>query len=107
MSLLEHVLESYAIYQARNLGWIPLKLNNAASDGWPDRQFIKDEGDLFFVEFKREGEKLRKLQEYRCKKLACKGHRVYVVDNKEEWHRVYNYERDGCVGTTPVSRMGC
>lgn len=106
MSLLEIRLENWACEKAEVLGWIPIKLNNRSSNGWPDRMFIKYE-DVFFVEFKRESEVPRKLQKYRIKTLVKMGHRVYIADTKEDWLDISKYESGGCVGAPPLSRVGC
>ena len=60
-----------------------LKLNVRYRRGWPDVMFLFDNAVVVFVEFKRPGEKQRKLQVYIGGVLMRLGFPVYVVDNVE------------------------
>ena len=64
------------------------KLYNAASAGWPDRLFAwpLPRGHEY-VEFKAEGEELRALQRHRGEQLALSGHKVFMIDNKQDAKR--------------------
>ena len=77
---LESDTEDTVVSYATNEGCLTLKLNVWGRRGWPDRIFVF-RGKVLFVEFKREGEDLRKLQEYVHGKLREHGIKVYVVDN--------------------------
>jgi hypothetical protein len=57
-----------------------LKLNVRGNIGWPDRMFLYKHA-VRFVEFKREGEKLRPIQEYIHYLMLKQKIRVYVIDN--------------------------
>lgn len=108
MSVLESSTERFVVRVAKNeFNFIVLKLNNKASDGWPDRLFLRPEGESFFIEFKRKGETPRKLQEFRIANLLSMGHTVYVVDNAEEGINVLRYEKGNRMGATPISRKSC
>jgi hypothetical protein len=66
----------YAIAQ----GCLVLKLNVTGRRGWPDRMYLFH-GRTLFIEFKRAGEKLRKLQMYVHGQLSRHQFNVTVVDN--------------------------
>ena len=78
MSVLESNIEDTVVKVAVDLGYIVLKLTPEGQRGWPDRVFINQEGVHVYIEFKRPGEKPRKLQEYRYKMLADRGCNVYT-----------------------------
>lgn len=48
-------------------------------DGWPDRLVLTGRGRHYWIEFKRPGGKLRKVQERRIAKLVAMGERVEVI----------------------------
>lgn len=60
-----------------------LKLNVVGNRGYPDRQLFWLGGSMF-IEFKRKGEKLRKLQEHIIAELRSRGQRVDVHDDFEQ-----------------------
>ena len=107
MKRLESSIEKAVITYAKKLEFIVLKLNNPASKGWPDRLFIGREGCHFYIEFKREGEKARKLQQFRIQTLVERGCHVYLVDNVEEGINVIQYytSKNRDMGTSPISRV--
>lgn len=84
MSLLESVIETKVVQYAEEKGCIHLKLNVFGRRGWPDRIFIYPGPRVMFIEFKRLGEKPRKLQEYIHARLRHFGCRVEVVDTELE-----------------------
>lgn len=59
------------------------KMNGMGSRGWPDRLICIPITPLW-IEFKRKGEKLRKLQVHRIKELRKLGYDIEVHDDKEE-----------------------
>jgi hypothetical protein len=74
---------------------IAIKLTMAGpmgSQGWPDYLFIGPQGDVFFIEFKKDGGKPTPLQLQRHKELADRGHAVYVVDDVGRGKRVVDME---------------
>jgi hypothetical protein len=84
MQLLESNIEAPSVALARKMGYIVLKLTPQGQRGWPDRLFINEFGHHLYIEFKRPGERLRRLQEHRCEQLANRNIAVYRnVDNIE------------------------
>lgn len=59
------------------------KMNGTGQRGWPDRLVCLPISPLW-LEFKRKGEKLRKLQVYRVKQLRELGYDVQVYDTAKE-----------------------
>lgn len=62
------------------LGCLAYKLHERNA---PDRLFITPDQRVFFIEFKRMGEKSRPEQLYEHERLRARGFHVYVVDNRE------------------------
>ena len=92
---LESRVEDKATNHARFLGMIALKLTPAGQRGWMDKLFITRKGTHFYVEFKREGEKLRKLQEHRRWQLQQQNCNVHgPVDTLEQAKEIIDYYAD-------------
>lgn len=49
--------------------------------GWPDRMYLLPNGKVFFIEFKRPGGKLSRLQAHTIEMLKKLGHDVEVIDD--------------------------
>ena len=81
LSSLEVKTERAVVKWWRGQGGFQLKLNLQGQRGWPDRLFLVSGGRAIFIEFKREGEELRPLQEYRHRELEKLGYRVYTCDS--------------------------
>ncbi len=81
MPLLERDVENKVCIWAMQQGFICLKMR-LVEDGWPDRLFISPSGHTIFMEFKRLGEKPRKLQNYRLQQLQSRGVPAFWVDNE-------------------------
>ena len=62
-------------------------------NGVPDRIFIAYPNTVFFIEFKKLGEKPRKLQEIVMSKIRSKGVEVFVVDNIEKGKRLIDKKK--------------
>jgi hypothetical protein len=75
---LEKDLEKACVDYAAEHGFVSVKLDKAARS-WPDRLFLGPSSQMLLVEFKRPGEKPRKQQEVRHRKLAALGHPVSVI----------------------------
>ena len=107
---LERDVESKVVKFAVQHGFEALKLNGEGHRGWPDRLFLYNGERTLFIEFKRRGEKPRKLQDYIRTRLQKKGYRVEVVDSSKEGIRILQEILDaaqvpGESGATPgVSR---
>ena len=54
------------------------------SGGWPDYDYLKRGGKVFFIEYKRQGGKLTELQAQRHEQLRDLGFTVYVCDSADQ-----------------------
>jgi hypothetical protein len=61
-----------------------IKFSPQGVRGYPDRVILWEGGHTLFVEFKRKGQKPRKLQEYIHNQLRACGFKVLVHDDKDE-----------------------
>jgi len=92
VSPLESLSENSFRDHVRKFGDEYFKLNVHGRRGWPDRMvFMQDQ--ILWLEFKREGEDLRKLQAYIHRKLRSKGHVVHTVHSYQEAVAIYNKVR--------------
>ncbi len=65
-------------------GGIAAKFVSPGYDGMPDRLVLLPGGRSAFVEVKARGERPRRLQEARHRRLRALGFRVYVLDREEQ-----------------------
>lgn len=86
----EHYIEDKTTKYAESLGWLSYKFSAPSRRGVPDRLFIKL-GTTIFIEFKKPGEKPRKLQEAIIRKIREQGVPVYVVDSIERGEEIFNH----------------
>jgi hypothetical protein len=77
---LEKDIEKTLVTWAKGHGWLALKFTPFGDRGWPDRIFIKN-GTHVWLEIKRKGEDLEKLQLYRRAQLMKHGAIVHWADN--------------------------
>lgn len=75
---------------ARKLGFWCRKFNSRAHRSVPDGIFAKIGIPLFFIEFKRKGEKPTKAQLDEHKEMRAAGLTVYVIDNVEDGKALIN-----------------
>lgn len=78
----EKTLEKYLCQKVKSLGGMCIKLTGEV--GIPDRLVILPNGEEYFVELKREGEKPRAIQDYMLKELMRLGRQVCIIDSKED-----------------------
>ena len=80
--MLEKELESYFIDGLKEIGCLVFKFVSPGNAGVPDRIVISKTGGVYFVELKRPGGKVRKLQEFCIRRL--REHNVWagVVDSR-------------------------
>jgi hypothetical protein len=90
MTELEISIEGKVVNWAKKHGWIVLKLNNPWSRGWPDRLFISPEGNHIYIEFKKPGGAVRKLQLVRLRSLDDHGCTTFIVDNVKQGIHILN-----------------
>ena len=79
----EQKLEDAVSKWAEQNGIKSLKFTPLGQRGYPDRIFMYW-GHVAFIEFKAEGEELRKLQEYRIDEMKDNKMKVLWTDNFEE-----------------------
>lgn len=78
--MLEHTVETHLVSQCRRAGLLCLKLTSPARAGVPDRIVITPAATVF-VEVKRPGGRLRRLQQVVIDKMRGAGATVHVVDS--------------------------
>lgn len=81
---LEKDIERKVCDYAKSLGILCYKFTSPSRRSVPDRMFITKSGVVFFIEFKRRGEKPTAAQEVEIEKIRATGVQVYVVDNVDE-----------------------
>ena len=82
--MLEKDIESKVCDYARSLGILAYKFTSPARAAVPDRLFIAPGGRMWFIEFKREGQKPTPAQEREHTRLRQQGVTVFVIDNVPE-----------------------
>lgn len=87
----EKYLEKKLTEGLHSLGVWCEKYTNPFKAGYPDRLCITKGGNVFWVEVKTPGEKLRKLQLIRKAELKAIGSPVFVVDSEESLKEVLSY----------------
>lgn len=85
---LERTIERWFRGKAEEAGYAVLKLSTPGRKGYPDRIVLArgpgTRSTAMFVEFKRPGGVLTKLQEIRHEELVQRGYQVVVVSTKDE-----------------------
>lgn len=79
----EGIIETYLKTQAEKQGFLCMKFVSPGTSGVPDRVLI-GHGHTVFIETKRTGGTLRKLQEKVTENMTKHGAIVYVIDNKAD-----------------------
>ena len=83
-TVLESHVEKTVTAYARKLGWLSYKFSSPSVRGVPDRIYMRD-GEIFFIEFKREGKKPTKLQLHTHKQIQEQGGiEVFIIDDVEQ-----------------------
>ncbi|MCR4774580.1 MAG: VRR-NUC domain-containing protein [Prevotella sp.] len=86
----EKSIERYLCFRCTVHGGVCLKYSNPNQAGYPDRVMLLPNGRTIWVELKSMGEKPRRLQVERMKKLASLGHEVHVCDSKQSVDEIFN-----------------
>jgi hypothetical protein len=81
---LEKDIEKRVCDYAKSLGMLVYKFTSPSRRSVPDRMFITKTGVVFFIEFKRKGEKPTAAQEVEIGKILDTGVQVNVVDAVEQ-----------------------
>lgn len=82
--MLEKQIEARVCDYAKDRGLLVYKFTSPARAAVPDRLFILPTGKVFFVEFKREGQKPTVPQAREHARLRGHGVTVFVIDNVED-----------------------
>lgn len=90
----EQTIENRLVKEVEKLGGLCWKFISPGVAGVPDRLVLLPNGKLIFIELKAPGQKARKLQEYRHKKLRKLGFRVEIIDSLEGVKRFINENLD-------------
>ncbi len=80
MSILESKLERKVVDYAEDIGYLTFKVSPVSNRGWPDRVFINSSGVHLYMELKKSGKKVRKLQAYRIEQLLERNVLVFWTD---------------------------
>lgn len=89
---LEKDIEKKVCDYAKSLKMLCYKFTSPSRRSVPDRMFITQAGVVFFIEFKRKGQKPTAGQEVEIAKIRATGIQCYVVDNVEQGKRIVNSE---------------
>lgn len=81
---LEKDIEKKVVDYAKSRGCLVYKFTSPARRSVPDRLFIGPDGQVWFIEFKRLGQKPTEAQSVEIDKIKRQGIHVYVVDSVAE-----------------------
>lgn len=81
---LEKEIEAYFVRRVNAAGGWAIKFPAGSVAGMPDRIVLLRGGVVEFVELKRPGGKLRKLQVNVCRKISSFNFSVFVIDSKDK-----------------------
>jgi hypothetical protein len=81
---LEKDIEKRVCDYAKSLGMLCYKFTSPSRRSVPDRMFITKTGTVFFIEFKRAGQKPTPAQEVEIAKIRMASVLVEVIDNVAE-----------------------
>ncbi len=94
--MLEKQIEAQVCAYARNKGVLAYKFTSPARAAVPDRMFIRQDGLVWFCEFKREGQKPTPAQEREHTRLREHKVNVFVIDNVSEGKTMIDVMVMGC-----------
>lgn len=94
---LEKDIERKVCDYAKSLKMLVYKFTSPSRRSVPDRMFITEIGVVFFIEFKRKGQKPTAGQEVEIAKIRATGTRVLVIDDVEIGKdMIYQIKTFGC-----------
>ena len=100
---LERDIEKAVCAYAKTLGILHYKFTSPARRSVPDRIFVMPQGKgVFFIEFKKRGEKPTAGQEAEIAKIRAQGTGVFVVDNVESGKRIIKSMCEDCTWKDPA-----
>jgi hypothetical protein len=94
--VLEKDIEKKVCDYARSKGVLAYKFTSPARAAVPDRMFIRQDGLVWFCEFKREGQKPTPAQEREHTRLREHKVNVFVIDNVSEGKTMIDVMVMGC-----------
>lgn len=86
--MLEKQIETKVNDYAKTLGVLVYKFSSPARAAVPDRLMIAPSGRIWFIEFKRTGEKPTPAQDREHARLRQQNVAVFVVDDVEQGKRI-------------------
>ena len=94
--MLEKDIEKKVCDYAKSKGALVYKFTSPARAAVPDRLFIGPTGRVWFIEFKREGQKPTPAQEREHARLRGHNVSVFVIDDVEQGKAVVDAMVTGC-----------
>ena len=94
--LLEKQIEEKVNTYAKEQGYLVYKFTSPQRVAVPDRLYINPRGKVYFVEFKREGQRPTPAQQREHDRLRDQGVVVYVIDNVPAGVKMVNEMRLVC-----------
>lgn len=94
--MLEKQIESKVCEYAKTKNVLVYKFTSPARAAVPDRMFVRPDGVIFFIEFKRGGQKPTDAQEREHDRLRRHKVNVFVVDNIDDGKMVIDMMVAGC-----------
>lgn len=94
--MLEKQIEAKVCDYAKSKGALVYKFTSPARAAVPDRLFIGPTGRVWFIEFKREGQKPTPAQEREHARLRGHNVSVFVIDDVEQGKAVVDAMVTGC-----------
>lgn len=91
---LEKEIEAKVVAYAKNLKMLVYKFTSPSRRSVPDRMFITAVGVVFFIEFKRKGEKPTAAQEVEGDKIRATGVKVFVIDSVNDGKAIVDLMHD-------------
>lgn len=82
--MLENKIENRLKREVEKISGLSLKFTCLGMAGVPDRLVLLPKGEIYFVELKAPGKRLRPLQLKRKEQLEKLGFKVYVIDSYEK-----------------------
>ena len=79
--MLEKEIEKNVCDYAKEKGHLVYKFTSPNRASVPDRMFVADDGDIYFIEFKAPGKTLTPAQDREKNKLSGRGVSVFVVSD--------------------------
>ena len=94
--MLEKQIEAKVCEYAKTKNVLVYKFTSPARMAVPDRLFIRPDGRMWFVEFKRQGAKPTEAQEREHHRLRQHKVNVFVIDNVEKGKIMIDFMVMGC-----------